>query len=110
LKPKRYDPAEAKTSTVSTISTSKAKESKDPFEAQFSDYDPKYYPLLRVFKIHALENEGVLSEQQIGEYLAAESEVAIAAEELSALLQEAVDWGLINCDGGENLYSPSFTV
>ena len=110
LKPKRYDPAEAKMSTTATSNASKTNESKDPFEAQFSDYDQKYYPLLHVFKNHALEHEGVLSAQQIAEYLKEESEVTLDTDELHALLQEAIDWGLLNCDQSDDLYSPSFTV
>ena len=85
-------------------------EGKDAFLQEFGSHDPRFFPLIRLFKKHAGKFEERLSFTQFEEFIAKESSVPMESGELKALITEACEAGLFYCPIDENIFHASFSI
>lgn len=104
-----FDPSEYKNSssnktnaTVVPTKPSQEEQNLDPLVKEFKDFDPKYYPVLRVFKQHAVEHGGCLTLEQIQQYL------GDCSAEVEESVGECVMWALLYEDNDG--YRPCFSI
>jgi hypothetical protein len=110
---KSFNPAEQKQGFLSTRNKNNNNNNikkKDAFDEMLEGFNPKFSPLMYVFKNHVEAHEGILSKKQIAEYFNVESSVLLSSEELDNLIQEAVDYSMLNIDAGPDAFAINFSI